>query len=242
MTSPPSPPRVFVAGATGAVGTVFLPKARAAGLRVRPHVRPQTAERHPLGQDPEAQIFDLTDAGRLQAAVAEVDAVVCLVGTTRARFDAGDTYESSDYRPVVDLVAAARQPPAGRHFVLLSSLGAREGMGYLGWKWRAEEAVRQSGLDWTILRPSFFDSQATLASPSDGRPRRPPPLVGGTLRALGHLPGLRGMADDLRPISLDVLAQALVRLVRDRGPVGAVLTGRQIWALGGELQGPGARD
>lgn len=230
----PSSRRVFVAGATGAVGTVFVPRARAAGLEVRPHVRPQTAARHPLGQDPQAQVFDLGDAARLQQALADVDAVVCLVGTTRARFDAGDTYERSDYQPVLDLVRAARAGGRAPHLVLLSSLGAREGSGYLGWKWRAEEAVRTSGLDWTIVRPSFFDSRTAAASPSDGRARRPPPLVGGALRALGHLPGLKGLSEDLRPIPLEILVGALVRLVRERAPVGGVLSGRQLWPLAGD--------
>jgi uncharacterized protein YbjT (DUF2867 family) len=224
--------RVFVAGATGAVGTVFLPRARALGLDVRPHVRPATATKHPLGTDPQAQIFDITDAPRLEAALAGVDAVVCLVGTMRSRFDQGDTYESSDFQPVVELVQAAAKVAPGAHLVLLSSLGAREGSGYLGAKWRAEEAARGSPLDWTILRPSMFDSRDTAAAPSDGRARRPPPLVGGTLRALGHVPGLKSFADDLRPISVDVLARAIARVVADRGPLRTVLTGRQLWPLG----------
>lgn len=224
------PKRVFVAGATGAVGTLLVPRARAAGLEILPHVRPQTAARHPLGQDPQAQIFDLSDAARLAEVVGRVDAVACLVGTTRKRFDTGDTYERSDYLPVVELAEAARASPP-KHLVLLSSLGAREGSGYLGWKWKAEEAVRQSGLDWTILRPSFFDSRHTASAPSDGKPRRPPPLVGGGLRALGALPGLKGLSEDLRPMPLDVLVEGLVHIIRTRGPLGEVLTGRHLWAL-----------
>ena len=238
----PTPLRVFVAGATGAVGSLFVPRARAAGLTVLPHVRPQTAERHPLGQDPQAQVFDLGDAARLEQALAGVDSVVCLVGTMRRRFDAGDTYESSDYRPVVELVQAAqRAAGAPRHVVLLSSFGARESAGYLGWKWKAEQALRQGGLPWTILRPSAFDSRDTESHPSDGRARRPPPLMGSSLRALGRLPGLRGLADDLRPISLDVLVAALVRVVVERGPQGAVLTGRNLWTLAGAGIDPSAR-
>lgn len=222
-----------MAGATGAVGTVFVPRARARGLRVFPHVRPQTAARHPLGQDPDARVFDLAEAAKLDAALAEVEAVVCLVGTTRARFAAGDTYEKSDYQPVIDLLNAAKKKAVPPHFVLLSSYGARRMSGYLGWKWKAEEAVRGSGLPWTIARPSAFDSRGTASAPSDGRMRRPPPLMEGGMRALGALPGLRGLADDLRPISLEVLAAALVRVVIDRGPLGQVLTGRELLPLAG---------
>jgi uncharacterized protein YbjT (DUF2867 family) len=220
---------LLVAGATGAVGSVVVPKARAAGLRVVPHVRPKTAGRHPLGKDPEALICELGEAAALDRAMAGVDAVACLVGTMRRRFAAGDTYESSDYQPVVDLIASAKRAPGGpRYLVLLSSVGARAGSGYLGWKWRVEEAVRGSGLPHTILRPSIFDDRGSGAAPSDGRARRPPPLVGGALRLLAVVPGLRALGERLAPISIDELADAVVRAARDRGPVNAVLEGKQL--------------
>ncbi len=227
--------RVLVAGATGAVGTVLVPALREAGLQATPHVRPQTAQRHPFGKDPEALVCDLSDAAALDRGMTACDSVVCLVGTMRDRFRAGDTYETSDYLPVVQLIESAKRVPARqpRHFVLLSSLGARPGSGYLGWKWRAEEAVRRSGLPWTILRPSFLDSRGTRSMPSHGEARRPPPLVGPALRLLGAIPGLRGVSDDLRPIPIDVLCRAIVRILRDRAPAGVVLTGRTLWQLGG---------
>jgi uncharacterized protein YbjT (DUF2867 family) len=149
----------------------------------------------------------------------------------RKRFAAGDTYESSDYQPVVQLVESAKRAgPQARHFVLLSSYGTRAGAGgYLGWKWKAEEAVRASGLPWAILRPSMFDSRGSGAQPSDGGERRPPPLMGGALRMLGAVPGLRGFADDVKPIPLEVLARAIVRVVKDGAPRASVMTGRTLW-------------
>lgn len=223
-------PTVLVAGATGAVGTVLVPYLRAQGFTVLPHVRPKTAARHPLGKDPDAQVFELSDSAALDRAVARAQTVVCLVGTMRRRFAAGDTYESSDFQPVKDLVASSLRQPAPPHFVLLSAYGVRPGSsGYLGWKFRAEEAVRQSGLRYAVLRPSFLDSTATGSQPSDGRPRTPPPLLGSALRLAGRVPGLAGLADDLRPIPLDVLSRAIARIVRDAAPTASTLTGRQLW-------------
>jgi uncharacterized protein YbjT (DUF2867 family) len=164
--------------------------------------------------------------------MARAQAVVCLVGTMRNRFRTGDTYESSDYRPVIQLLESARRaPPAEpRHFVLLSALGARPGSGYLGWKLKAEEAVRTSGLPSTILRPSFLDTRGSRSHPSHGLGRTPPPLIGPALELMGKLPALRGLSDDVRPLPVDVLCLAIARIVRERGPLGT-LKGRQIWQL-----------
>lgn len=247
-----APLTVFLAGATGAVGSVFLPRARAAGLRVRPHVRPKTAETHPLGKDPDAVVCDLGDAAAVDAAMRECAAIVCVVGTMRARFAAGDTYETSDHAPVLRLVESARrtayEPEGGesaasrklvRHVVLLSSLGARKASttpppprDYLGWKFHAEETVRDSGMLYTVLRPSVFDSRTSGAQPSHGAERKPPPLMAGLFDVLGKLPGLRGMADDVRPIKVEVLADAIVRIVKERGPANTILGGRKLWPLG----------
>lgn len=223
---------VFVAGATGAVGSVLVPYLRASHFAVIPHVRPRTAERHPLGKDPRALVVDLSDSARLDEHIAHSQAVVCLVGTMRRRFAAGDTYETSDYRPVVQLVESALRvhPSSERHFVLLSSLGARPGGGYLGWKHKAEEVVRGSGLAHTILRPSFLDTRGSGAHPSDGAERKPPPLVGPALRLLGRIPALRPASDDYRPMPVTVLCAAIARILRDRGHLGT-LTGRQLWPL-----------
>jgi uncharacterized protein YbjT (DUF2867 family) len=231
---------VLVAGATGATGTALVPRLRAAGFDVIPLVRPQTATRHPLGSDAQAFIADLGDAKRLDATMERVQAVVCLVGTMRRRFAAGDTYESSDYLPVVQLAESARRVPsaAPRQFVLLSALGARAGSGYLGWKFKAEEVVRQSGLPHTVLRPSFLDSTRSGSQPSDGTQRKPPPLTSALLSAIGHVPGLRGASDDLRPLPIEILCDAIVRILRESGPQGT-LKGRDLWALGSN--GPEAR-
>ena len=226
---------VLVAGATGAVGSVLVPRLRASGFDVIPHVRPKTADRHPLGKDPKAIVAELADAGKLDSVMARTDSVVCLTGTMRRRFAAGDTYESSDYRPVVQLVESARRVPGKRHFVLLSSLGARPGGGYLGWKHRAEEAVRASSLPHSILRASFIDTMGSDSHPSDGTQRKPPPWVGPALRAIGFLPALRPFSDDVRPIPVDVLCAAIVRILRDRAPLG-VLTGRQLWTLAADRE------
>lgn len=220
---------ILVAGATGAVGSALVPALRNAGFQVVPHVRPKTAATHPLGHDPQALVCDLADAAKLDAAMKTADGVVCSVGTMRRRFAAGDSYESSDYQPVVDLVAAAKRTSRPIPFILVSALGARAGGGYLGWKFAAEEVVRKSGLPHAILRPSFLDSRDSGSQPSDGAQRKPPPFVDAILTAAGAIPGLRGLSDDIRPIPVQVLCRAIARILQDGAPTASTMTGRQLW-------------
>jgi uncharacterized protein YbjT (DUF2867 family) len=149
----------------------------------------------------------------------------------RRRFAQGDTYESSDYLPVVQLVESAKRTGGNQYFVLVSALGAKPGNGYLGWKYKAEEVVRQSGLPHAILRPSFLDSTHSASKPSDGKDRAPPPLAGALLKGLGALPGLRGISEDLRPIPVDDLCAAIVALLRETRNLDEIQTGRHLWSL-----------
>jgi hypothetical protein len=53
--------------------------------------------------------------------------------------------------------------------------------------------------------------------------------MGPVLRMLCAVPGLRGFADDVKPMPIDVLARAIVRVVKDRAPLATVMTGRTLW-------------
>ena len=89
--------------------------------------------------------------------MSECTTVVQLIGTMRKRFAQGDTYESSDVGTTRQLVAAATEAQID-HFVLLSSVGADKPMGaYLKAKAEAERIVFDSGIPWTVFRPSSFD-------------------------------------------------------------------------------------
>jgi uncharacterized protein YbjT (DUF2867 family) len=221
--------RIFVAGATGATGRVFVPRATTAGHELILHVRPQSAEKSPLAKDPRARIFDLANAAALEDALAKCDLAISFVGTMRNRFKAGDTYESSDVGSTRHLVQGALTAKVPR-FILLSSFGAGSLGAYLQMKGECEDIVKKSGLRWTILRPS------ALVSPEDGPEgthgtRRVPRAADAIFGALRQLPGLGPIADDVRPIPIEVLCDAILRVIEDPRD-GATLEGRDLWVLG----------
>lgn len=46
---------------------------------------------------------------------------------------------------------------------------------------------------------------------------------------LGAVPGLHALADDLRPIPIEILCRAIVHVVEDGAPRASVMTGRALW-------------
>lgn len=95
----------------------------------------------------------VTGAGLWEAARG-ADAVIHLVGVIRER--RGATFEQVHVQGTRNAVEAARAAGAER-FVHMSALGAAPGSrsGYLRSKAAAEAIVRDSGLAWTVLRPSL---------------------------------------------------------------------------------------
>jgi NADH dehydrogenase len=98
---------------------------------------------------------DVTDPASLRAACEGVDAVVHLVAIIRGRPSDFERVMSGGTRNVV----AAAQEGGVRRFVLASALGlderSKDAVPYFAAKWEMERAVRESGLEHVIFRPSF---------------------------------------------------------------------------------------
>ncbi len=147
---------VALTGVTGFVGRHILPWLLEAGFKVRVLVRDR--DRLTL-VDQKMKIIegDLSDEGALAELVAGADCVMHLVGIIFEKASRGQTFESIHEDGVKRLVKAAKHAGVKR-WVHMSALGARASAGcrYLQTKWAGEEAVRGSGMDFTIFRPSVI--------------------------------------------------------------------------------------
>jgi NADH dehydrogenase len=85
------------------------------------------------------------------------DAVIHLVGIIREFPSRGITFEKLHAQATRNMVTAARAQGIKR-YIQMSANGTRPDAHteYHKTKWRAEETVRQSGLNWTIFRPSLI--------------------------------------------------------------------------------------
>ena len=147
---------VLVTGATGFVGEHVAHALRARELPVRALVRDRERASRLASWGVELVEGDVTDLTSLRAAVAGADSVVHLVAIikgSRAQF------ERVMAQGTRDLVAAAKEAGV-RRFVLASALGlnerSRDAVPYFAAKWEMESAVKESGLEHVIFRPSFI--------------------------------------------------------------------------------------
>lgn len=156
-----TPLSVAVAGGTGFVGGAIARELFRRGERVRVVSHRGEAARNSLPDAIELREADATQAdGRLEAALEGVDELVVALAFDNSPIEAprrGQTFQNIDARGTERLVDAARAAGV-RHVVYMSGAGA-EANAKRHWfraKWQAEEAVRASGLAWTIVRPTWI--------------------------------------------------------------------------------------
>jgi NADH dehydrogenase len=145
--------KIAVDGATGFVGSHLVPHLTERGHEVIAISR--GGRRLPEWTDAvEPRAANVT-TGDLDAALSGAEAVVHLAAI--ARETGGSRFDAVNVRGTQRVVEAAERAGA-RRLVHLSVLGVADDprLAYLYSKWRAEQMVRASGLDWVVLRPSLM--------------------------------------------------------------------------------------
>ncbi len=221
--------RLFVAGATGYTGQAVVRRARTRGLEVIAHVRPDSPSLaewrvrfETLGATVDMTPWD-EDAMQDTLEHHRPTHVFALLGTTRARArrsdDAGeraDPYEAVDYGLTALLLRAAQASAVEPTLVYLSALGAdaRSGNSYIAVRGRLERELRNSGLRYLVVRPSF------ITGGDRPEPRRLERIAARAtdlaVRALGAV-GLGRFGARLRSIDATTLAESMIDLALERG-------------------------
>lgn len=153
--------RIAVFGATGGTGLQIVQQALDKDYDVTALVRSLAKMRI---DDAGLRIVtgDVLDPQKVQATIEGADAVICSLGTTANNPD--DLLE-----PATRSIIAAMHEAGIRRLIVISSMGVGDSIEQVGFmfrtlmktvmkdaieqKERQETAVRESNLDWTIIRP-----------------------------------------------------------------------------------------
>ncbi len=193
--------KVFLTGATGFVGSHLLRRLLAEGHSVRALVRDVDKAGSLARQGTELVKGDVVENTGLDEGLPGCDAVIHLVGIIME--NRGATFEQVHHLGTRHVVEAARRNGV-RRFVQMSALGVRANgvAAYQTTKWKAEEAVRQSGISYCILRPSV------IFGPGDG-------FVSQMLDTMRNVPMMRPVPGDgkprFRPIFIDDVTTCFAR-------------------------------
>jgi uncharacterized protein YbjT (DUF2867 family) len=156
---------VLVAGATGGTGQEVVDQALAQGLHVRALVRDEAKARLLFGDRVQYVTGDVREPRSLKKAVKGVDEVICALGANVQR-DPENSPERVDFEGVKALAEAAKAAGVAQ-FILVSSMGVTHPEHQLNamldnileWKLKGEEAVRATGINYTIVRPGSLTNE-----------------------------------------------------------------------------------
>ncbi|MGV9836332.1 NAD(P)H-binding protein [Nocardia niigatensis] len=137
---------IVITGATGTIGSEVVRLLAERGVKVRAVTRDPESARVPAGV--EVVRGDYADTASMAAAFDGAEAAF-LIGQL-----------GPDYVELDRALAGTARAAGVRRLVKLSAIGTGEpGVGRVGtWHLPGEHAVRDSGVAWTILRPSSFAS------------------------------------------------------------------------------------
>ena len=150
---------ILVSGGTGFVGSAFVKELLRRGERVAVLGRDAEKIRKRLGTDVEAREGDVRDPASLVAAMDGIEVVVNAVqfpGSPIENRRKGYTFEEIDLKGTRHQVDAAKAAGV-RRFVYVSGVGAAKEaeQHWFRYKWEAERYVQTSGLEWSIVRPTW---------------------------------------------------------------------------------------
>lgn len=150
---------ILVVGATGSVGRLVVAQALDAGYRVRALVRDRARAEQMLPPQATLVVGDLTRPESLRASVEGVDGIVFTHGSDRQAREV-------NYGGVRNILFALSGRPV--RIAMMSAVGVtrpisedRRDIESRGWKRRGERLLCASGMPYTIVRPGWFDYNAT---------------------------------------------------------------------------------
>lgn len=222
--------RVLVLGASGFIGSHVAATLAALGHEVRAGARSPDAARRlaPAHDWVRADFSELAEPSQWTVLVEGVDAVVNCVGVLQD--GAGDSLRAAHVTGPAALIAACAASGPKR-LIHVSAVGTDDdvGTGYGASKLATETLLRDSSLDWVILRPSLVLARGVYGGSALLRGLAAFPLV---------IPVVGG-AGNFRPVAMEDICAIIAGLLQADGPLRRTVdvAGPEVVSLAGILGG-----
>ncbi|WP_044203264.1 SDR family oxidoreductase [Flammeovirga sp. OC4] len=150
---------VLVAGATGYLGQYLVKELQKRGFNVRVLIRKESQKEMFNGVE-DFFIGEVTKPETLKGITENIDWVFSSIGITRQRD--GMTYMDVDFQGNMNLLEEAKQSKV-KSFLYVSAIGGEQlrHLKIFEAKEKFVDALKVSGLDYTIMRPNGFFSDMT---------------------------------------------------------------------------------
>ena len=212
---------LLITGAAGYIGRHLVARLVSQGEHPRCLIRNVSRAAHIFpSDDVELVLGDTTLPDTLASAVQGIDTIVHAAFVTADRKEtAGSHYEETNVGGTSNLINAAKAAGVKR-IIEISGLGTKPDKpgSYMQGRYLAEKMLRESGLDWTIIRPSvIFGPEAPFIKGLSDLIRTSPvvPLIGG-----GKV--------KFQPIYVEDVVTIIVKVLED-----PVSTTGKIYTIGG---------
>ena len=158
--------RVLVIGATQGTGCLIVNLLLPCGHQVRALARNESKAKEKLSSAVEIVVGDITKPNTLPSAMKDVDHIIFTAGVTQR--PAGERLIiATEYEGVKNTLAAARDAGFAGRFLYMTSIGVTKSSpgamllnlvkgNTLKWRKLAEDEIRRSGFDYTIIRAGFL--------------------------------------------------------------------------------------
>jgi NADH dehydrogenase len=212
--------KVALFGSTGFVGGYLVRALLEAGHEPCVLVRPGSETRLVESGRCRVTSGDIADGQAIEATLQDCDAAIYNIGILKAFPRRGITFEALHFDGACRVIDAAKRLGT-RRFLMMSANGVKSpGTPYQDTKFRADEYLASSGLDWTIFRPSviFGDSRGMqeISNQLYNELVRPP--VPAPAFHNGVSPGGNGVV--MSPVCIHDVADAFVATLRNSETIG----------------------
>jgi len=148
--------KVGIIGGTGFIGTYIIDALAQAGHEMRVLTRPGSEHKLECGSNCTPVPGDVSDEQALRACLDGADAAIYLIGILREQPQQGITFDALQRRGAERTIGIAKELGVKR-FLLMSANGVDAAeTPYQTTKLAAEDRLKSSSLQWTILRPSVI--------------------------------------------------------------------------------------